>query len=233
MHAAINLHTSLRAAVQDPGQIRVLAGKPDNERSVASQDDALEVAALWPPSLLWTPPAWLSVAPKPCGTDTPCAAVISTAKRRESSTETSSISGTHADGGDSSGDEAGSAPPAARVPSDPPHPSETTSPPQRINTADQRSSSDGSSSGGEDDSPCQSGQLWQTPADVFGELDAAFTAASGLQSRRRALDLLKRGSGRPAAPEAKLALEAHFAAPAEGDNPVFVRASAQPSGEAH
>jgi len=197
------------------------------------QDDGLAVAALWQPSLLWTPPAWLRVAAEPCGTDAPFAAVLGTDKRRESSTETSSSSGTHADGGNSSSDEAGSASPATHEPSNPPHPHGTSLPPQRIDSADMQSSSDGSSSSSSsgDGTPCQYGQQWQTPADVFGELDAAFTAASGPQSRRRALDLLKRGSGRPAAPEAELALDAQFAAPAEGDNPVFVRASAQSSGE--
>ena len=198
------------------------------------QDDGLAVAALWQPSLLWTPPLWLSAAAEHSSTQVPCATAANTSKRGESSTETSSSSGTHADGGNSSGDEAGEGSPASCEPSHPPHPHETSPPAQRTVTADIQSSSDGSSrssSSTEDDSPCQPGQQWQTPADVFGELDAAFAAASGPQSRRRALDLLQRGTKRPAAPETKLALEAHFAAPADGDNPVFVRARAQHTGE--
>ena len=202
-----------------------------------SQDDRLAVAALWQPSLLWMPPAWLTAAAAHSGERAPdAAAVVRPGEHGDACTETSSSSGTHADGGCSSGDEAGSGLLDGCEPGDRRgvlHPQETEEARTCVDmgTAQcSRESSSSDSSSSESDSPSTSRRPWQAPADVFGELDMAFAGASGPQSRRRALDLLQRGTGRPADAEPKAALEAEFAAPAAGDNPVHVRTCLQTSG---
>ena len=213
------------------------------------QDERLAVVAIWQPSLLWTPPVWLTTAETPRRSSAAGSApAVTPGKVVDSDTETSSSSSssTRANGAGSSGDSADS---EAKRASEPMSGSAcclgpSRSPPQNVkkanvlaNRARSGGESGSSSSDSDSDSESDSSTLPQeavTPpwasADVFAELDQAFAASAGVPSRRRAMDLLQRGVGRPPDMQDNAALKAEFLPSAAGDNPVHIRARASTAG---
>ena len=207
------------------------------------------MAALWQPSLLWTPPSWLTTAdPLRCGLAAQSAAASIPGK---SDTETSSSSSNHADDQSSDNGADADAEKAAEPRAGGAHNyKQSQRSPQQVdgasvhfngatNTSDSSSSSSSSSSGTDSDSGSDSSdapraavqQPWAS-ANVFADLDRAFAVSSDFQSRRRAMHLLQRGTDRPAAAKTAVALEAEYIPPAAGDNPVHIRARVRSAGAA-
>ena len=208
------------------------------------QDERLAVAALWQPSLLWTAPAWLTTAdpPRRSSAETECGRCHAgegqaTAARRRAAAAAPmpTVNAAVAIVLTPMWAEVANIRLSAHI--------TWSEAGVRLNTwtqpvcmaAGRATEATAAAAtaivGGDGLNPPRTAvqQPWAS-ADVFADLDRAFAASSGFQSRRRAMDLLQRGVGKPAVLEMKAALEAEFIPPAAGDNPVHVRARVASAG---